>query len=116
MQFRDSEKVWVRLSSSRPKWPMWPFRVHLEESSHKLDTSGILVKNEVSGWVSTQFRDSEKVRVSLSSSRPRWPMWPFRVRLEESSRKLDVSVILINNEEGGWVCTQFREVKKFVYV
>ena len=80
--------------------PMWPFRVHLEESSHKLDVSVILMKNEEGGWVSSQFRDTEKVRVRLTSSRHKWPMWPFRGQTEESRHKLDVSVILIKNEVG----------------
>ena len=95
-----SEKVRVRLSSSRPKWPMWPFRVRLGESRHKLGVSVIVMNNEEGGRAPMQFRDSEKVRVRLSPSGPKWPMWPFRAQSEESSDKLYVSLILMKNEEG----------------
>ena len=92
--------------------PMWPFRGQSEESSHqpeasvilsshKLDVSVILMKNEVGGRVSSQFRDSEEVRVGLSSSRPAGRTWPFRPKTEECGDKLNPSVIPTKNEERG---------------
>ena len=73
---------------------MWPFRVQTEESRHKLDVSVITMKNEEGGWVSTQFRESEKVRVRLTSSRAKWPTWLFTAHTKESSHKLDAFVNL----------------------
>ena len=63
---------------------MWPFKYQTEEARDKPEFSVILMKNEEGGWVSTQFRDSEKVRVRLTSSRRKWTMRPFWAQAEES--------------------------------
>ena len=111
-QFRDSEKVLVRLTSSGPKRRVLRVRAQTEESRHKLPVSVIFFKNEGGRRVSTQFRDIQKVRVRLTSSRPKWPMWPPRAQTGESRHKLDLSVILMENEEGGRVSTHFRDSEK----
>ena len=111
-QFRDIQKVRVRLTSSRPKWPMWPSRAQTGESRHKLDLSVILMENEEGGRVSTHFRDSEKVRVRLTSSGPKRRMWRVRAQTEESHHKLHISVILTKYEERGRASTQFRDSEK----
>ena len=62
--------------------------------------------------VSTQFRGLEKVRVLLTSSWPKWPMWLFGAETEESHNKSRHSGILVTKEEGRLVSTQFRDVQK----
>ena len=87
-------------------------RAQMEESRHKLEISVILKENEEGGRVSTHFRDSEKVRVRLTSSGPKRRMWRVRAQTEESHHKPNISVNLMKNEGGGRVSTQFRDSEK----
>ena len=87
------KKVRVRLSSNWLKWPMWPFRTQKEESQNKFMHSGILMKNEEGGWVSTQFRDVEKGSCSshlqlCGRSGPKRRNLTTSLCILESSRKM----------------------------